>query len=115
MRRSEIRPCDSCRGPVGTVFNLIRHSLVVVDMDAVRQNEAMRMMFPGAPAVAANFAPDDIATVAGEEDPKTWTDIVLCMNCFGGLRRDGRDVLPIGLLVEARNAEVAAKKEREVE
>lgn len=98
MNRSELRPCDQCSQPLfgpgaRNVAYKVRSSVVLLDYNSVRQNLAMETMF-GANAIAANFAPQEIATVAGEKEPKLWTDLFLCMMCHMKL---------LGQMCEARS------------
>lgn len=108
MNRSELRPCDQCGQPLfgpgaRNVAYKVRSSVVLLDYNSVRQNIAMQTMF-GANAIAGNFAPEEIATVAGEKEPKLWTDLFLCMMCHIGT---------IGVLCEARSAALAEAEAKE--
>ena len=43
-RVHELRPCDACGGPIGTVFNVVRVSPAFVDLGAVDWRETWLCM-----------------------------------------------------------------------
>ena len=97
MKASDLRPCDRCGGPLGFIFHLVRSSLVVVDQQAVRQHVGLTAILGGSEKLAAVFTPQpEIATVAGEHDPKLWTDLLLCTECYS------LEQVSIAYLVEKR-------------
>lgn len=83
MKLSDLRPCDNCGGPVGTSFNLIRHSLVVMNAHKANRVLGMSMMFDGSLQLAEVMGTDpDCVTIAGEFNPALWTDFYVCNECY---------------------------------
>lgn len=84
----DLRPCDNCGGPVGTLFYVVRSSLAVVNAQTVNQFAGMHQFFGGkaAAALVENFVPGvGIAvTVAGDQDPALMTELVICHSCHFG-------------------------------
>ena len=81
-RVHELRPCDACGGPIGTVFNVVRVSPAIVDLGAVRSAVGMAMHFGGYSNVADVFSPDSVVKIAADESPDIdWREAWLCMEC----------------------------------
>lgn len=91
MRVSEIRACDECgKSPQGA-FWVVRLSQAFISPNEFdRWQRTARGVVeilggserPGAACVANCFAGDPhVAKVMGEENPKLWTSLLLCMDC----------------------------------
>lgn len=82
----ELRPCDSCGGPVSAMFYVVRTSLALVDARAVNEFVGMHQFFGGkaSAALVENFAPRtaEAITVAGDKEPSLMTELVVCQECF---------------------------------
>jgi hypothetical protein len=89
VKLKDIRPCDSCRGPVGDVFHVVRFSIAVVDAGALSRNAAMATLFrvPMLSGITEVFAPTDaaITLLAEQKDGPGWDERLLCNECFARL------------------------------
>lgn len=98
----DLRPSDSCLGPIGTAFYVVRASLAFVNVQAVHQYLGMHQFFGGraGAALVENFAPAaaDAVTVAGDRQPELMSEFVICNRCYLDKPLD----LP--MLAEAANA-----------
>ena len=106
MKLSELRPCDSCDGPLRTPMNagfyVVRSSLAIFKPAAANQVLGLTQIFQGALGLAEAMAPDpDVVLVAGDEQPELLEELLICGECYLGKPLD----LPI--LVEKRNAAIA--------
>lgn len=75
MKITELRPCDSCRKPVGITFLRVHAEHMLVDIGKVRRHAAMGMFFGGSRALADVFTDDECTKVAKA------LDLVLCWEC----------------------------------
>lgn len=85
MKVSELRPCDSCSGPITPAFYRIRFDLAVIRPEAVNQFLGMHQFFHGkaSPALIENFVSDnDAVTFAGDKAPSLMTTAFICHDCF---------------------------------
>ncbi|MBP8055166.1 MAG: hypothetical protein KA314_04960 [Chloroflexi bacterium] len=98
MKLSELRPCDQCRGKLAPIFYVVRVSLAVIKADAANATLGLMQMFRGNLGLAEAFSPQPNAiTVAGDEEPKLWTELFLCQDCYVG-------EVNLAMLAEVRNA-----------
>lgn len=85
MKVSELRPCDSCGGPIAPMFYVLRACLALIKPDAVNQFLGMHRFFDGkaSAALVENFAPAslDAVIVVGDQKPELMTEIHLCVAC----------------------------------
>lgn len=83
MKLSELRPCDNCGGPVGTTFNILRHSIVAVNAEKANRVLGMAQFFQGHLGLAEVMGPEDNPVIiAGEFNPVLWTDLFICQDCY---------------------------------
>jgi len=86
MKLRELRPCDNCGKPIGSIFHTIKYSFAVVDQKALREYVGMTtMMGPGSGMVveALGAHQDDAVKFLGDqEDGPGWVLLFLCNDCF---------------------------------
>lgn len=116
MKLSELRPCDSCDGPLikpgFATFYVVEVSQALLVPHAGNQVLGLTQMFRGSVALAEVFAPEpDVVNVMGDEDPELSTELLLCPECAGLDPRRGGVLL--AQLCERRNDQ-AEKEKREV-
>lgn len=82
MKLSQLHPCDNCGGKIGPQFYVIRASLAFIKPVSLQQHLGLTMMMGGSVALAEIFAPDDdVAVVAGDQEPVLMSEIILCQDC----------------------------------
>lgn len=87
MKLSELRVCDSCRGPLlapggGITFRVVRVSMAVVSPRAAREVMGLSMMFGGALGLAEAMAPEADAVKILADHGTPWTELFLCQDCY---------------------------------
>jgi hypothetical protein len=86
----DVRPCDACGGPHYGVFQLVRMSMAVVNVQAVNEFAGMHQFFGGraSDALVENFSPAAASVVnvaMDSDDPEQkalMTELVLCLRCY---------------------------------
>lgn len=83
MKLSELRPCDNCGGPVGTIFNVVRITRAFVAPRAANQTLGLMQMFGGHLAIAEALTPEaDCVKIAGDENEQLMTELLICQDCY---------------------------------
>jgi len=105
MKLSDLRPCDSCGGPISPQFHVVRYSIALIKPQ-VNQVAAMTLYF-GSLALGELFSPEDnVVTVAMDEDEfkKLAIELLICQECYlkGGIN--------LALLAEKRLSEIQKGK-----
>jgi hypothetical protein len=83
MKLSDLRPCDSCGGPISPQFHVVRYSIALIKPQA-NQVAAMTLYF-GSLALGELFSPDDnVVTVAMDEDEfkEIMIELFICQRCY---------------------------------
>lgn len=91
MKLSELRPCDSCNGPLTgsgpirhATWYVIRATQAMVSTVAANQVMGLHQIFQGrAFGLAEAMAPnaDGAVVVMGDQEPKLMTELFICMDC----------------------------------
>lgn len=122
MKLTDLRPCDSCGGPLlgketsicppltAHMFHVIRCTRAMLNPQATREVMGLTQFFGGsAVGLAEVFAPNpDAVTVIGDKEPALTTELFLCEKCA----YSGKTNLPG--LIERRN-EAKAESENDDE
>ena len=115
MRLDDLRPCDSCGGPIGCVFFALQVDQHVVDKGAVQQRAGMTQFFGGSRQAEALAGVFDAVGERATRLAQT-RHVMLCNNCFcSSIQVAGAwEKRPIagGALLEAEAREAKARGAR---
>lgn len=108
MKLSEMRPCDSCNGPIVPLFHVVRISIAGFNVQSTNAVLGLNQMFGGhALALAEVFSPDPSpVTIGSDQFPELEVQAFVCNKCYT------EDVC-LAILAEKANQAVK-KKEEEV-
>lgn len=117
MKLSELRPCDSCNGPLigkgptaNPLWYVVRVTQAVVSQKA-NQVMGLAQYFNGDLGLAEVMAPepDKAVLVLGDENKELLTELFLCMECAVTPRKS------VAILVEKRQGAIAEQERKKRE
>jgi len=114
MKLSELRPCDSCNGPLtgknamrSMTWYVVRVSQAMLNPRAANEVLGMTQYFQGALGMAEIMTPrpDEAVMILGDKEPQLMTELFLCLECACEPKHG------LAILIEKRN-EAISKKEQ---
>jgi len=85
MKIDQLRPCDHCGKAILPIFYVVRTSIALVDIKAMRSAIGLMDHFGGGRAglaLAQAMGPDaDVVTIGGEKEEQLWAEFFVCQQC----------------------------------
>lgn len=84
MKLSEMRPCDSCNGPIAPLFYVVRISVAGFNAQATNEVLGLNQFFGGhALGLAEVFSPSpDPVKIGSDQFPELETRAFICSKCW---------------------------------